>query len=395
VLYALYRNQVKTSADGVNFVDSGYLAEGGGSAVSMVVAADGRLAIGRDQPDGQGLVDIGTPGAMVSEPLPFPPLSLLWLPDGRLLAHQEVSVLTIDSGKIHFAVRAPTGGWSQSQVAGPAEQGARVTFDPRPGHEGDLYAGALRSRDGGASWQRVPMGEVLAHTLSGSELVLFFACDDPVTQTSSRVCRSVDGGDTATRLPVQFLRMVFNPAAPSEGFMFPALRTTDAGATWTPLTGFTPSSLEDVTFAGAVWYAEGTVDWGYTSTDQGASWQQFPPGLSTIAGDGVRALAVQHSGAFVVYTGSTGTPVSPTPAVSGAKKRVLVSPGFGMNTGTVYLKTSDYSAGIGFWKSTRGAAGPYTLMTALNTDYELRGDPFDATGNRVSIGPYYSFTGGQ
>ncbi|KFE61031.1 WD40/YVTN/BNR-like repeat-containing protein [Hyalangium minutum] len=394
VLYALYRNQVQTSADHVNFTDSGYLSQNGGQALSMAVASDGRLAIGLAMPDGLGRIDLGTPSAMVSEPLTFPPFSLLWLPDGRLLAHQEVSVLTIDSGKVLFEVRAPGGGWMQSLVASVAEQGRRVIFDPRPGHEGELYAGGLRSRDGGQSWQRIPAGPVLAHTISGSELALFFSCVDPVSPTQAYLCRSIDGGDTVTLLPVLLAGPIFNPALPAQGVILPRLRTSDAGATWTSMSGTLPTSLTEIGLAGAVWYAVGTVDWGYTSADQGLSWQQFPPGLSVVAGDGDRVLVIQRNGAFVVYTGSSATPVNPTPAVVGSKKKILVSRGFGLNSGTVYLKTSD-STGIGFWKSTSGAAGPYTLLTVLGTDYDFFNDPFDTTGNRLSIGPYYSFTGGQ
>jgi hypothetical protein len=320
---------------------------------------------------------------------------LLWLPDGRLLAHQEVSVLTSDAGKVLLAVRSATGTWSQALAGGIADIGQRVIFDPRAGHEGDLYSGGLRSRDGGRSWQRVPAGSVAGYMLSGSDLVLFVSCVDPGTN-SSVACRSLDGGETATPLPYALTAIQFNPAVPSEGVMRPFLRTLDAGATWTNMTVNSSSiaNLGVVGFAGAVWYAAGTLDWGFSSSDRGLTWQQFPPGVGLVAGDGVQALVIRRTGEFVMYAGSNASSIFPTPGISGSKRQLLVSRGFGANTGTVYLKTSD-NLGFAIWKSTSGAAGPYSVQVRFSTDYPLDGDPLDPAGSRISIGPFYSFTGGQ
>lgn len=197
-LYALHQG-IGRSVDNVTLERLDYVTTDGLQNAALAIAADGRLALGTMTTTG-GRVDIGQPGAFTTETLPFSPRSLLWLPDGRLLAHARNTSPGSDYLNVRFAVRGAAGGWTESTIGDLTDLGA-ILFDPRPGHHNEIYSGGLRTRDGGASWQKTPTGVVAGGTTTngGADFVLLTTYADP-SMGSSVTKRSLDGGDTATTL---------------------------------------------------------------------------------------------------------------------------------------------------------------------------------------------------
>lgn len=224
-------------------------------------------------------------------------------------------------------------------------------------------------------------------TNGGADFVLLTTYADPAMGPSVTK-RSLDGGDTATTLATSLGRVTFNPANPAQGFSTSGSITADAGATWTQMifgTGITGASM--LSF-GTRWFALVLPSGAMTSGDGGQTWTalQGSSKATAIAGDGVNVLVLRLDQSVALFSGLQPSSIALPQELLGQKTQLLVSPGFSMTSGSVYLNVSGT-----IWRSTTGAGGPYLKGVGASG---LASDPFDATGNRISSGFNYSVTGG-
>jgi photosystem II stability/assembly factor-like uncharacterized protein len=186
-------------------------------------------------------------------------------------------------------------------------------FIARPGNFG-------RSNDGGTTWQRRGTSDIVGKLAidPGNPLVIYS------TDVFIRTAKSIDGGATwanaGTGLPVAVAAFAIDPANANDVYALstnndsqsrsPLYRSIDAGLTWNP-TAWTGSTL----FRGSVLALEpGTpstiyvgLDTGlFRTTDSGATWTPLTPYPLTTAPD-IYSIAIDPQSPNIVYVSTTRT----------------------------------------------------------------------------------------
>ena len=387
-LYLATSTVLASSVDQLTYTNYGTWPDATNPPQAMALRADGTMAVigvngGSGGMSGTYVGPAG--GALGFEDSglvdPHTPEGLTWLADGRLLVLMHISNPPGGPAeRKRLAVRAAGGGWSTLDLPGPwlyPNPLLPVLLDPRAGHAADVYSGYLRSRDGGVSWERIPLGKAIASPVDGASLALFVSAPDGATW------RSLDGGDTGvvlgTGLPSDG-RTWFDPATPLRGYSAYNQYTSDGGATWQGATG--AGNFAHVGFAGGgdVFATPVTNGPGSQSTNDGMTWSVVTGTNRVMAcGNGTFAIITANGGIQTWSAGSFGAivPISipRTCAVSADGQ-------------TVYLG----SAG-GVQKSTTGIAGPYTLLAgSIGGTTPMRVSP---DGQRLSFNSWWTDTGGQ
>ena len=389
-LYLATTTVMASSPDLATFTNYGTWPDANDPPRAMTIRADGTMAAiggGGTQPQSGAYVGPAG-GTLVFEDsgLADPHLreGLTWLGDGRLLVLMQISNPPGGPAERRLlAVRAAAGGWSTLEIPGPwrvASPLLPVLFDLRPGHAADLYAGYHRSRDGGITWEMIPLGKAVAATIDGANLALFVTSyNGSIFETR----RSLDGGDTGVLLPSALPddgRTWFDPVTPLNGYNAYNQYTTNGGSTWSASTG--AGNFGHVGFAGgpSVFATPVTTGPGSSSANDGASWTVVTGTNRTMAcGNGTIAI-VSASGGIQTWSGSSFGSVTPI-----AIPRTCAVSADGQ---TVYLGTTG-----GVQKSTTGIAGPYTaLLGSVGGTTPMR---VSADGLRLSFNGWWTETGGQ
>lgn len=213
---------------------------------------------------------------------------------GDLHAVGEVGSRLVVSGHGGAGYRASAGGWTQidslddRDVMGWATTGSKILAG---GHAG-LYA----SSDDGSTFDHVdglPVSDV--HALGAAGDVVYLASPEAGTLVST------DGGTTfepRSSAGQDFMGTIWvNPTNPdlaiAPSMQDGAVRTTDGGATWTPLGSGSGSMAVAVDTTGSRLLAI-VVDGAQLSTDGGASWTALD------VPDGTRAASYTATGDLVV-----------------------------------------------------------------------------------------------
>lgn len=213
---------------------------------------------------------------------------------GDLHAVGEVGSRLFVSGHGGAGYRASAGGWTQidslddRDVMGWASTGSKILAG---GHAG-LYA----SSDDGSTFDQVdglPVSDV--HALGAAGDVVYLASPEAGTLVST------DGGTTfepRSSAGQDFMGTIWvNPTNPdlaiAPSMQDGAVRTTDGGATWTPLGSGSGSMAVAVDTTGSRLLAI-VMDGAQLSTDGGASWTALD------VPDGTRAASYTATGDLVV-----------------------------------------------------------------------------------------------
>ncbi len=367
----------------------------------MAFRADSTMALWTEGMSPQVTIWVGPAGGVLSqETLGFELLfsgDLLWLPDGRLVAWFQRNTWQSGGEYVYLVVRSAAGAWTRSLLGTVADNLGPVFTDPRVGQSSNLYSGRLRSRDLGVSWAKNPSGQVMGLTTAdaGTTLRLFTNQSDPNLGTGVSLI-STNGGDTGTPItgfPTTVDKVEFHPATPTSGAILSATNvwtSTNGGDSWSLPPGF-PTGLQpsSIGFAGTYWYVPGA-----RSIDNGVTWTAHSQVRTHCAGDGVTAACFSNTGGLVALGSNGSTTLIPVAGVAGTADTIAPAAGFTATTGVVYLR-SKLSGVVHVYRSANGLTGPWTEVWTDTIDYKLRADPFDPTGNRLSIAWFYSATGGR
>ncbi|HEY6049910.1 MAG TPA: hypothetical protein VIZ58_01580, partial [Thermoanaerobaculia bacterium] len=211
----------------------------------------------------------------------------------------------------------PSGGWVRSIVVHPTEPSTAWTA-VQPG-------GIFRTRDGGASWQKLPVGPVQNLGSSASLIAVDRGSPGSLLASASggfgALWRSTDGGDSwstvgrpGTNGTVQALAI--SPGSPARAFAANStnglFRSTDGGVSWTlvwsvPFQQSVPAGVLAVTVDPLdpnVVYAAGGVSGFVKSTDGGLTFTSRPgPAFA-------RSIAIHPTQTQVLYAATPGVGVS-------------------------------------------------------------------------------------
>ena len=270
--------------------------------------------------------------------------------------------------------------WNRAQngLAGSGTGEPRLLMDrdrPTRLYLVDASGRLMRTTDGAANWSSTGFNLAAPGTSIGAvdyadvptsarngQFYIAAAAGSTTTGTGGGIYRTTDDGATFTRLggglpgPTVNMRVVevdpTNPDRVLAGIDFfqgpagtvppaPLWRSTDGGATWSPVIAAPPttagqpvfvSAVEDLSFgAGSQVYAvyEGAI---YRSSDDGATWSQVPP--SAFVPLGVDSVVAHPTIAGTVFVGSpigfytiTGTDGA-TPTLSAPSTTLTPNAGF-------------------------------------------------------------------
>ncbi len=206
-----------------------------------------------------------------------------------------------------------------------------------PGDGKTIYVGSAggrvqRTRDGGASWQRLGAGVLPARFVSGIAVdpvdagtvwVAVSGFDATTPKQPGHVFRSVDGGDHFARagLPVDVPAdaIAAHPVAPGLAYVgtdLGVLMTSDGGATWTPLDGLPAVAAYSLHFHPAGVLTVGTHGRGAWQKTFAATIAAAPASLTFTATAGaappmpqaVTAQTADPSGSIADLTVTAGAP---------------------------------------------------------------------------------------
>ena len=401
-LFAIGTHLAQSSDDGLTWFNYGSWPTPSDPPGEIALRPDGSLmAVSLPSALPRAGVWIGSPGGRLaysdvglSADHAWATAGLTFLPDDRLL----MVVTSADGGDAGVAialacVRSPAGTWTTFELPArpPSDGPLPVFFDLRAGHEGDYYHARLRTRDGGVTWELDPAGRAVGATASGGQFVLL-TVQQPDAALPATSHRSTDGGATATPLAGVTLpadgSIWFNPASPLVGVTAAGTYTTDGGATWAPTAG------------GGGWIGVGFADAGQVlatafnanpvrSTDGGATFASFDGVRSNAAcGNGAQALLARGAaGTFLSYTSTTQETVT-----NMAFPGMIRACGLGADAATVYLLTSST-----LWKGKAGIAGNLSRLPFSPTALTIGPTPLVVSpdGMKISARGSYSDTGGE
>lgn len=387
-----------------------------------------------------------------------------------------------------YTNRAPHG-WSN---IGPGSPGVRATIAVDPQGSGTIYVGSVgggvrKSTDHGATWSSVSSGLhgtavfALATDASGPDTVyagvfsvaatapggVYRSIDGGATWTflaqtamtipqslaahpnasgvvymadlGQRIFKTVDGGANWIRVftgPAVVTSIIIDPIDPNTVYattLAGFLKSINAGATWSLMSGLSSKPLWDVAIDPTnhdVLYVATNTSGVWQSTDAGASWQPTGP-LSAVP----YSVSVDPSPAHAILVGTSegvwkspdsGTSWQPTALTDRSAQSITVGPGGTLYAGTTagpafsqdlgatwtdpdpgeggaqafgYSITVDPNSGCKLFASTLGSAALISSdegvsWTRVGTDYAVREsrkiavDPTDSS--RVYSGSFYS-----
>ncbi|MCC6623211.1 MAG: hypothetical protein IT385_18270 [Deltaproteobacteria bacterium] len=397
-LWAGLGPHLATSVDaGLTFSAETWTSEEDVAAIA--VRADGVAAVLSGQTHAGRAFVLGPPGGLAAEVLPGYPSAgahaLLWLADGRLLAFTD-HPHGLSGASRYLATRAPGGGFTESRIAAPRDAGA-VHVDPVDDQV--IYAGLLRSRDGGATWAKMSAGYARGvTTLDGLTSRLFVVAGEPSGGVTSAMRVSEDQGESGSPITgVLSELLTFDPEAPARGLARGGAFTSDGGATWGFGADLDHDNTDVVGWASATRaYASSDAEGAgffFMTDDGGASWtdlnedrpQRLVPRITTGNGTIAASIGSDVGGPFLIVDAGAGwSKVAPPAALVAGGSRLgglAFANGADLDSGLVYAVVAGPSGHLtptgcrgALWRSSGGLAGPWT---ELHADWTAAGWGFD------------------